>query len=141
VSGDFQLTARISVGFGAMFDAGALLLWAGDDAWGKLALECSSSGEPTVVSVVTRGRSDDCNSSSAGEPSLWLRVARLAEACAFHASADGETWQLIRHFAIADWDPIAVGLLAQSPVGSGCTATFADVRLTPETLADIRSGA
>jgi regulation of enolase protein 1 (concanavalin A-like superfamily) len=138
--GDFQLRARISVAFATTFDAGALLLWAGEDAWGKLALEYSPDAEPTVVSVVTRGRSDDCNSFSVDDSSLWLRIARLGDACAFHSSTDGERWQLIRHFAIAGWDPIAVGLLAQSPTGTGCTATFAEVRLATEALADVRSG-
>src|SRR3954454_12539383 len=61
VDGDFLLSARVTAALRATFDAGALALHAGDDAWVKLALERSPRGEPTIVSVVTRGVSDDAN--------------------------------------------------------------------------------
>ena len=138
--GDFQLSAHVEAELAATFDAGALVLRAGDRAWAKLALERSPEGLATVVSVVTRDRSDDCNSFAVDGPSLWLRVARIGEACAFHVSTDGSRWQLIRHFSIAGWEPLDVGFLAQSPTGAGCTAQFADVRYAAETLADIRDG-
>ena len=57
--GDFQLRARVSAPLASTFDAGALVVYASPDAWGKLALERSPQGEATIVSVVTRGVSDD----------------------------------------------------------------------------------
>ena len=53
-----------------------------------------------VVSVVTRGVSDDCNSFVVDGASVWLRVARVGSAFAFHASTDGSNWSFIRHFAL-----------------------------------------
>jgi regulation of enolase protein 1 (concanavalin A-like superfamily) len=140
VHGDFQLLARVSVDFGATFDAGALLVWSNADAWAKLALEYSPEGQATIVSVVTRRLSDDCNSLGLAGTSVWLRISRAADACAFHASFDGAVWLLIRHFSVEGWDPVEAGFLAQSPLGERCRATFSDVALLSVALADIRSG-
>ena len=61
-SGDFLLSARVTVDFAATYDAGVLALYASDRIWAKLCFEYSPQREPMVVSVVTRGVSDDCNS-------------------------------------------------------------------------------
>jgi regulation of enolase protein 1 (concanavalin A-like superfamily) len=139
-AGDFLLSGRVDVELRATFDAGALLVWADERNWAKLCLELSPQRDAMVVSVVTRGVSDDCNSLVVEGESVWLRVARLGPAYAFHASTDGTFWRLIRHFALAvDVDP-QVGFLAQSPTGDGCAATFEELRFSPERLADLRSG-
>jgi regulation of enolase protein 1 (concanavalin A-like superfamily) len=138
--GDFQLSARVTVELAATFDAGVLLLHAHDRAWAKLCLERSPQGRPTVVSVVTRGVSDDCNSMEVDGPQVWLRVARQGGAFAFHASTDGAFWQLVRYFALAEADRAAVGFLAQSPTGDGCSATFDQIRFVPRRLAELRDG-
>jgi regulation of enolase protein 1 (concanavalin A-like superfamily) len=140
IEGDFQLSARVSAELRATLDAGALILHAADDAWVKLALERSPHGAATIVTVVTRGVSDDCNSWVADENSVWLRMARIGEACALHASSDGARWDLVRHFAFAAPDGLTAGFSAQSPTGDGCTATFDDVRFVAQTLADLRDG-
>jgi uncharacterized protein len=139
-SGDFLLSARVKVEFAARFDAGALLIHVDDRSWAKLCFEYAPLNVPTVVSVVTRGLSDDCNSYPAESNTTWLRVARRGGAFAFHCSADGETWRLVRHFALAPAADVAVGFLAQSPEGDGCTATFDSIRLRLERLGDLRSG-
>jgi uncharacterized protein len=138
--GDFRLSARVSADLKATFDAGALLLHADDRTWVKLALERSPQGEAMIVSVVTRGRSDDSNGAVVAGGSVWLRVARLGGACALHASGDGERWDLVRHFAFDEPDGLAAGFLAQSPTGEGCTATFDDVRYLAGRLGDLRDG-
>ncbi len=61
-TGDFTLTAQVSVKFGHMCDAGVLLVHARERHWAKLCLEYSPQLRPTAVTVVTRGLSDDCNS-------------------------------------------------------------------------------
>jgi regulation of enolase protein 1 (concanavalin A-like superfamily) len=94
-----------------------------------------------VVSVVTRGVSDDANSFAVESSQVWLRVSRLGLAWAFHASTDGSRWQFIRHFALDPADVPAPGFLAQSPTGGGCTAVFDAITYRPEALADLRSGA
>lgn len=138
--GDFLFSARVTVDFAARYDAGVLVLFAGERAWAKLCFERSPQGEPMVVSVVTRSVSDDCNSFIVDRDHVWLRIARLGPAFAFHASDDGSRWQLVRYFALEPADGIAVGFEAQSPVGDGCRATFEDIRYAAERLGDLRSG-
>jgi uncharacterized protein len=139
-AGDHQLRARVTAGHAATFDAGVLLLFAHERAWAKLCLERSPEGEAMVVSVVTRGVSDDANSFTLDEPRAWLRISRLGAAHAFHASTDGARWRLVRHFALDADGPVLAGFLAQSPTGDGCTAVFDEIAHRPERLADLRDG-
>jgi hypothetical protein len=91
--------------------------------------------------VVTRGFSDDANAFVIDNNQVFLRIARLGPAFAFHASTDGAYWQLIRHFTLDTAAPIALGFEAQSPTGAGCTATFEQLSYTAGRLSDLRSGA
>jgi uncharacterized protein len=139
--GDFQFSARVTVDFGATFDAGVLFLWVDDQHWGKLCFEFSPAGEPMVVSVVTRGVSDDANAFAVADRSVWLRVSRLDHAYAYHASTDGHRWQLIRFFTLGEVSSRdRIGFEAQSPTGDGCRVTFDDIRFTPDRLIDLRDG-
>lgn len=140
-AGDFQLRARVSVDFAAQFDAGVLLLWLDEGHWAKLCFEFSPAGEPMVVSVVTKEVSDDANSFAVAERSVWLRVSRVGQVYAYHASTDGLDWALVRVFSLGD--AVAehrVGIEVQAPTGDGCTVRFDGVRFLPERLADLRDG-
>jgi regulation of enolase protein 1 (concanavalin A-like superfamily) len=140
-AGDFQLSARVTAGFTATFDAGVLLLWLDERHWGKLCFEFSPAGEPMVVSVVCRGVSDDANAFTVPGGSVWLRVSRVDRVYAYHASLDGQAWQLIRVFALADeTSGDKIGFAGQSPTGDGCSVTFDEIRFRPERLADLRDG-
>ena len=140
LTGDFTLSARVETAFRSTFDAGALVVWQGDRTWAKLAFEFSPAGDPMVVSVVTRGESDDCNSTLVSAREVWLRVSRIDRAYAFHSSADGRRWEFVRHFRLPAGGPTEVGFLAQSPLGEGCRATFSEIGHTTGTLTDLRNG-
>jgi uncharacterized protein len=145
-AGDFSLAARVTVGFRSTFDAGVLLVHAGERRWAKLCFEFSPQHQPMAVTVVTRETSDDCNSFETTSSTLWLRITRTGPAWAFHASADGRAWRLARYFSLGDGTELAdgtavrVGFLAQSPTGQGCTATFDQITLTAGAPADLRDG-
>ncbi|MBO3093654.1 DUF1349 domain-containing protein [Cellulomonas dongxiuzhuiae] len=140
-AGDFQLTARVTVDFAATFDAGVLLLHVDDRHWGKLCFEYSPDGVPLIVSVVTRGVSDDANGFAVDGNQVWLRVSRIGAAYAYHASLDGTRWSLVRHFALADPQRVVtVGFEGQSPTGDGCAVTFDRIGFTPTRLGDLRDG-
>lgn len=141
VEGDYSLSARVTVEFRSDYDAGVLLLWVHERLWAKLCFELSPQGEPMVVSVVTRGVSDDCNSFVVDGNAVGLRVAQLGQAFAFHASTDAQTWRLVRHFALEPGAEPRVGFLAQSPRGDGCSVRFEEISFKPGRLEDIRSGA
>jgi uncharacterized protein len=140
LAGDFTLSARVEAALQSTFDAGALVLWENERTWAKLAFEFSPAGEAMVVSVVTRGESDDCNSMVVGPAAVWLRVAALGGAHAFHASTNGHDWQFVRHFRLSATGAAEVGFEAQSPLGQGCQARFSQVEHAERTLADLRSG-
>jgi regulation of enolase protein 1 (concanavalin A-like superfamily) len=140
VAGDFQLSTHLTVDFGAAFDAGALLIWRDENHWAKLCFEYSPRQKPMIVSVVTRGTSDDANGFVVASNRVWLRVSRLGTAFAFHASTDGHAWELIRHFALDTGERTELGFQAQSPTGTSCKATFDDIRFAPERLRNLRSG-
>lgn len=139
VSSPCMLSARISVSPEAMYDAGALVIFESTQSWGKFALELSPQGNLNIVSVVTKGTSDDCNAFSVTSP-VYLRLSKLEQAYAFHFSQDGGEWSLIRYFKLLEEANPCMGFLAQSPTGNGCTAQFGEIHYEPYLLTDIRSG-
>jgi regulation of enolase protein 1 (concanavalin A-like superfamily) len=141
-AGDFTLAAQVSVKFGSMYDAGVLLLHARERHWAKLCFEYSPQRQPTAVTVVTKGVSDDGNAFEVDGNTLWLRITRSGGAWAFHASTDGAWWRLLRYFALSG-DPaelVRVGFLAQSPTGEGCAATFDNITFRPGAPKNLRDG-
>ena len=141
-AGDFTLAAQVGVEFGSMYDAGVLLLHARERHWAKVCLEYSPQHQPTAVTVVTKGTSDDSNSFEVDGNTLWLRITRTVGAWAFHASTDGAWWRLLRYFALSG-DPaelVRVGFMAQSPTGEGCTATFDHITFRPGAPENLRDG-
>jgi regulation of enolase protein 1 (concanavalin A-like superfamily) len=138
--GDFVFSARVRADFEGTFDAGVLMVWIDDDHWAKLCFEQSPAGRAMVVSVVTRGVSDDANSFVVDGDHVWLRIARIGRAFAFHASLTGESWEFVRVFALGETGAAKVGFEGQSPMGDGCRVEFDDVFFDTRTLADLRDG-
>lgn len=136
----YTIQAKVTVDFQADYDAGAFILWANERHWAKFAFEFSPQKQPTLVSVVTHDVSDDCNSLTIDGNEVYLRVAKLGQAFAFHASVDGRSWRLIRYFSAANLEDATVNFSSQSPMGGGCTAVFSEIGYTAEALADIRNG-
>ncbi len=139
-AGDVVLSARVRVGFLDTFDAGVLLVWVDELHWAKLCFERSPAGERMVVSVVTRGTSDDANGEVVDGDSVWLRVSRVGRMFAFHASTDGRSWRFARAFTLDGDEPARIGFEAQSPVGDGCEVAFDHLRFERRTLGDLRDG-
>jgi uncharacterized protein len=139
--GDFQFSARVKVDFRSTFDAGVLLLWLDRLHWAKLCFEFSPSREPMVVSVVNRTVSDDANAFVVEGGSVWLRISRIGNVYAFHASTDGSSWRMVRVFALdVPGATAAIGFEAQSPTGDGCDVLFTDVLFSTQRLMELRDG-
>ena len=139
--GTWMLSTLASADHRTTFDAAVLVVYVSDDVWAKLCLERSPQGQVTIVSVVTRGTSDDCNSVPINDSQAHLRVSRLDRAYAFHHSTDGTRWDLVRYFTLGEDQEPEVGFLAQSPSGESCRATFRAIDFSPRLLVDLRSGA
>ena len=136
--GDFTWEAQVVLDGDAMFDAAGLFVQVDDDHWAKLAVEVTAAG-PTIVSVVTDSFSDDCNSTVLGQSSARLRLARVGEAIAFHASDDGGRWELVRVFRPSS-AASRIGFICQAPTGAGCTGSFDAIAFDARSLTDIRDG-
>ena len=137
---DFTLSAKVTVEFASTFDAGVLQMRVSDTHSGKLCFEYSPQGKPMIVSVVTRGRSDDCNSAVIDGNEVYLRVARLGKTIAFHYSEDGRWWHMVRYFTLGPVADFQAGFSSQSPTGRDCQVVFSEVVYVARRLGDIRSG-
>jgi hypothetical protein len=134
---DYVFSSRVTVNFATKWDAGALMLWADDHHWAKLSFELSPEGKPTLVTVVTRGLSDDCNSLPLPGDSVHLRVAKSSNTYVFYFSADGESWQILRTFSLDTELPARVGFESQSPAGAGVVAKFSAISYDPHRIGNI----
>jgi regulation of enolase protein 1 (concanavalin A-like superfamily) len=140
LKGPFTLKAIVSVDAKDDFDAGTLVVYQSDKVWAKVCLELSPQKQLMIVSVVTRDTSDDCNSVPISGNSVYMRLAKLEQAYAFHYSLDGRWWNLVRHFGLGHSPDSEIGFIVQSPRGNGCTASFSEIEYLPQVLKDIRSG-
>jgi regulation of enolase protein 1 (concanavalin A-like superfamily) len=141
VTGDFTAVTQARahlVGFG---DAAAITVRAGATQWAKLCLERSPIGDISAVSVVTNPTSDDANNELVAEPACFLRITRKGDVFGMHYSLDGQVWRFVRTFGMAMPETVMVGIHAQAPFVGGCWARFARFELSPEPVADFRSGA
>lgn len=138
----FTLSAKVRVGFSSAFDAGALFVQVDEDNWAKLAFEQSGAGLPTVVSVITRGVSDDADGPSIDSDTVWLRVHCDGQTLAFHFSVDGVYWRFLRWFTLPGiaLRPLRIGFGAQAPTGEGCVARFTDIGWSLQPIVDFRDG-
>ena len=134
---DYVLSTKVTINFATKWDAGALMLWGDDHHWAKLSYEFSPSSVPTLVTVVTRGLSDDCNSKELKNNSVYLRIAKSAKTYIFYFSEDGHEWQILRTFSLDTEMPIRVGFEAQSPAGTGAVAKFSAITYEPHRISNI----
>ncbi len=137
---NFILKARVKVEFASSFDAGVLMIYAQDDLWAKLCFEFSPQSQPMIVSVVTRGVSDDCNSVVIEDNQVYLRLSRINHTFVFHYSTDGKYWHMVRYFTLGEEAGLMIGFSSQSPTGERCQAIFSEISYQKGTLKDIRSG-
>jgi uncharacterized protein len=121
---DFVLSAKVTVDFRSMWDAGVLVLYGNDATWAKLCFEMTVEKHPAIVSVVTKGTSDDNNSIAIQGNSVYLKIAKAGQAIFFYASEDGQNWKIIRAFSLGKVENLRIGFSSQSPTGERCTTVF-----------------
>jgi uncharacterized protein len=134
---DYVLSAKVRVSFKSKWDAGALMVWADDRSWAKLSFELSPAKQGTMVTVVTRGLSDDCNSIPISGDTVYLQIAKSGPAYVFYSSTDGKTWQVMRVFSLGDGSRAKVGFESQSPAGDGTEVVFSEIHYSTKKITDI----
>ena len=113
------------------------MIWADDHHWAKLSFELSPDHQPTMITVVTRGLSDDCNSIAISGKEVFLQVARSGNAYVFYSSVDGHEWKILRTFSLDTDRKQIVGFEVQSPAGEGADATFSEIHYSPTKIKNI----
>jgi regulation of enolase protein 1 (concanavalin A-like superfamily) len=107
--------------------------------WVKFAFENSDATGPSIVTVVTKGTSDDANGvviHTADE--LWLAMVRKNHICAMHWSIDGENYHMARLTSIPVVNDIKIGVEAQSPVGTKAKHNVLYFSIEPITIDNLR---
>ena len=127
--GDFTLVARLDAKLVNVYDVAALVLYVDEANWAKLCFEFSAEKEATVVSVITHGVSDDCNSEviPAGDH-VYYAICRKGAEYSFHWSRDGEKWRMVRHFRFESATPVRVGFAVHTPSSAGVRGRFSEIR-------------
>lgn len=138
--GDFVMRAKVSLDFQDTYDSACIMVMNDLSCWAKACLELTDFGTHAVVSVVTKGESDDANGCNIDGNSVWLQVCRTGNTFAFHYSANGTDFYMMRYFSLPAGDKIKAGLLAQAPAGSGGIRIFEDVSVELKTVKNIRAG-
>jgi uncharacterized protein len=136
-SDDYVFSTKVKVGFNTKWDAGALMVWVDDHHWAKLSFELSPTKEPTMVTVVTRGVSDDCNSIPISSNTVYIQIAKSGPAFVFYSSTDGKTWQVLRVFSLGDSSGARIGFESQSPAGDGTEVVFSEIHYSTKKITDI----
>jgi len=125
---DFVFSARVSGSLKEIYDVAALVVYQDNDHWAKLCFENSVEKLTTIVSVVTRTYSDDCNSMSIPDDYAYLSIRKQGKEFTFSYSRDGTKWNMIRHFRLDLPQKIQVGFAVHGSRGNGFSARFSDVR-------------
>ena len=132
---NFVLSAAIEHAFQSKWDGGAIVLKKDSLNWVKCCFENDYTGARRIVTVVTKGISDDCNSVEIKGNKVYFKLAKADNVITIYYSLNGTKWFLIRHFTF-DGDNLNVGFLSQSPTGKECKVTFSDIKYMAKKIKD-----
>lgn len=139
VTGDFVAKALVQPDFSSQWNAAALMVHLDSLNWIKFAFENSDATGPSIVSVVTRGTSDDANGVILNdEHMVWLAIARKGNIYSMHWSVDGENYNMTRLTSMPNQDSVKIGLEAQSPAGDSATHQIHFFEVKKRTVANLR---
>lgn len=141
ITGDFVATALVRPDFSDQWNAVALMLHIDENHWIKYAFENSDATGKSIVSVVTKGVSDDANGVRLNDQDqVWLRMIRKGELYSMLWSLDGETYKMTRLTRMPEAEHVRIGIEAQSPVGEPITHEIRFFGIERKTVEDMRKG-
>ena len=139
LEGNFVIKALVEPDFSSQWNAVALMVHRDSLNWIKFAFENSDATGPGIVSVVTRGSSDDANGAVLKDlPRVWLAIARKDEVYAMHWSVDGEHYRMARLAALPGVGKVKAGIEVQSPVGELATHRIHYFHAEKKTVKNLR---
>lgn len=131
---DFALSARVTGNLKEIYDVTALVVYQNKNTWAKLCFENSVEKIPTIVSVVTRQYSDDCNSMPVEEDFAYLAIMKNGKEYSFFYSKDEEHWKMIRHFRLETTHDIKIGFAVHDSRGNSFSARFSNIKYKGQSL-------
>lgn len=140
VEGDFVMRVKVSHDFKDTYDSSSIMVFQDETHWAKACFELTDFDTHAVVSVVTRGESDDANGCNIDGNTVWLQMCRCQDSFAFHYSLDGEQFYMMRFFILHADAKVKVGLLAQAPQGDGGMRYYENLTIENKTVKNIRMG-
>ena len=129
----FTFQGYLTPGFteNGRFNAAALYIYSNPEFWQKFAFEQDMRGLHRVVTVRTKGTSDDNTHEPIREsPSAWYRISSNRGVLSFSFSVDGQTWQLVRMYRNDYPDKIYLGISSQAPSNDTCLSKIENLTLT-----------
>lgn len=133
---NFIFSAAIEHAFKSKWDGGALVIKSDSLNWIKTCFEKDYTGARRIVTVVTKGISDDCNSVELHSNKVYFKIAKADNVITIYYSENGLKWFLIRHFTFDAIGDLKIGFLAQSPTGKDCKVTFSNINYKKKKIKD-----
>jgi uncharacterized protein len=137
---DFVFSANIQHPFTNKWDGGSIVLEADRDNWIKFCFEKDYTGAKRVVSVVTKGISDDANSIELTRDSARFKMAKKGDTVYLYVGKSEKDWFLVRAINFKYAKSLKLGLLAQSPEGKTNKVIFTNVQYSAKTIKDFWTG-
>lgn len=137
---NFIISSKITAELREVYDVASLVIYQDNNLWAKLCFENSINKETTVVSVVTREFSDDCNSIKITDDFVYFSIAKKGKEFSFHCSTDNINWELVRHFRLECNDSsLMLGFAAHCSRGETFSAEFSDINYSKNVLENMRT--
>ena len=141
ISGDFVAKALVQPDFSSMWNATALMVHINNENWIKFAFENSDATGPTIVSVVTKGVSDDANGVILmDQDQVWLKLVRKGNTYSMLWSSDEKAYKMARLTTLPVVDSVKIGIEMQCPVGESATHEIIYFGIEERTVQDLRKG-
>lgn len=141
IKGDFVATALVKPDFTDTWNAGALMVHIDESNWIKFAFERSDATGQSIVSVVTKGVSDDANGARLAESdSVWLRIIRKGDVYSMLWSEDGNHYTMARLTKMPNAPSVKVGVEVQSPLENKAQHEIHLFNIEHRTVENLRTG-
>lgn len=136
---NFILSAKVTAKLKEVYDVASLVVYQDKNVWAKLCFENSINKETTIVSVVTREFSDDCNSIKIKDDFVYVSIAKKGNEFSFYCSTDTINWELVRHFRLdCDDSNLMLGFAVHCSRGEKFSAKFSDIKYSKNGLENMR---
>jgi uncharacterized protein len=141
LAGDFVAQALVRPDFSSVWNAASLMVYIDSANWIKLAFEHSDATGKSIVTVVTRGDSDDANGVILDkQEEVWLKIIRKGDTYSLLWSLNGEEYTMARLCAMPPAETVKIGIAAQCPVGASAKHRVIYFSVEKKTIEDLRKG-